>query len=204
MINVQDPNRISLVAAKKKKDDFIIFLDLDGTITSWLTAACELCDINIADPKIRDELKKGVFLDDIGAISEKDMWDKISDEGTKFWEDLESLPWADKLIKEMEKLGEVYFLTSPGSCVPAPTGKMQWIKDHGYNTDNLILAKNKHYCAAPNRILVDDSEKKVVKFREFGGHAFHWPNDLRLIDGDENVDEVIEKLKKEIENYKNG
>ena len=203
MVSVQDPNRINICAEKKNKSDFIIFLDLDGVLSSWLTAACKICDVDIDDTDIRDKLKSGIYLDKMGVISEKDMWEKIDKHGTDFWRNLEPLPWADKLIKEMEKLGKVCFLTSPGYCLSAPTGKMQWIKDKGYNIMNLIIAKEKHYCAAPNRILIDDSDNKIAKFREYGGHAFHWPNDFKLIDGDEKVDEVIEKLKKEIESYKN-
>ena len=112
-------------------------------------------------------------------------------------------PWADKLIKEMEELGQVYILTSPGECTSAATGKMNWIKKHfpEYIT-KFICTKDKWMCAAKNRILIDDSEKKIRKFRERNGHAFLWPNDLKLLDGDIDVDETIEKLKAEIKEYK--
>jgi len=202
MVKIAGSNKIKLSYGPKKKE-FLVYLDLDGVISQWLMAAGKSCDIDINDEDIRAELKDGTYLDETGLISEEDMWKKIESEGTDWWANLDLNPWAKKLVEEMEKLGTVYILTSPGSCVSAPSGKMEWIEKHFPDLlTKLIIVKDKWLCAGKNRILIDDSEKKIEDFREHGGHAFHWPNDLALLDGDIDVDETIEKLKEEIEEYK--
>ena len=202
MVRVGDPNKIKLSYGPEKKE-FIVAVYLDGIIVSWLTAVCKLCDIDINDEDIRDELKDGVYLDAMGVISEEDMWGAIDREGVSFWANLDPLPWAKKLMKAMEELGTVYILTSPGKCISAPSGKMEWLEKHFPEyLEKFICVRDKWIAAGEIDILVDDSIKKVEAFREHGSHAFHWPNDLRLLDGEEDVDEVIEKLKEEIKEYK--
>jgi len=175
---------------------------MDGVLSNWMDKACETVDVDPTDDKIRSQLKGGAWLDDIRGIDEKDMWDKISAGGTDWWANLEIFDWSKRLVNRMKKEGEVYFLTSPGSCIPAPSGKMQWIENHLQMVEQLIIAKDKHLCAGPNRLLIDDSEKKIEAFRKNGGHAFHWPMQYRIDDGDENIDDVFEKLLYDIKGYK--
>lgn len=203
-MKIQCPNNIKI--GKKKENKFFIHVDMDGVMSFWLKEACKVCDIDMKDEKIYQELKKGVYLEDIdGLITSEDMWDKVEKEGTDFWANLELFPWAKKLIAEMEKLGQVYILTSPGTCVPAPTGKMIWIKKYFPQLlKKLIICKDKERLATPNSILIDDTEGKIEAFRKEGGHAFLWPNFLKLLDGDIDADETIDKLVSEIKGYANG
>ena len=202
-MKIQGANEIKLSSAKKKKD-FIIYIDLDGVISNWLQAACDINEIDIKEPKLYKELSDGAFLDKIDWLNGESVWNKIDEEGTKFWSELKILPWGKKLVTEMEKLGTVYFLTSPGECVTAPTGKFEWIKKHFGNDYVLrtIICKDKWLCASPNSILVDDSEHKVDTFRENGGHSFLWPNCLKMLDNIVNSDETIDELKSLVQKYK--
>jgi len=202
MVQIQGSNKIKLSYGPEKKE-FIIGIDMDGVISQWLMSACKTCDLDINDEDLRAELKEGALLDQMGVIDEKDLWKLIKAEGVEWWANLGINPWSKKLVEEMEKLGTVYILTSPGSCTTAPSGKMEWIEKHFPDlVTKFICGKDKWLCANKNRILIDDSTDKVEKFREHGGHAFLWPNDLKLLDGDEDVDEAIEKLKEEIKGYK--
>lgn len=202
LVKIKSPSNLKCSSKKEKK--FIIFLDMDGCCTNWLKGACELFDFDINEKEFRNQLSTGIDLDKTGRISGKELWDKIDKAGTDFWSKLDILPWAKKLIEEMEKLGEVYFLTSPGTCVPAPSGKMEWVNKYFPKMiERLIICKNKEMCANKNAVLVDDSEKKVEKFREAGGHAFLWPNNLKLED-EGNSDGIIDKLVKEVKGYING
>ena len=202
MIKIQGYNKIEPTCGSKKEEEFIIFLDLDGVISNWIKATTELLDIEITDD-LRDKLKAGEYLDNTGVITEKEMWDKITEAGSEFWSEMELYPWSHKLIDEMEKLGTVYFLTSPGSCVPAPSGKMAWIKEHFGDeyVKKLIICKDKFRLATSNSVLIDDTDKKIEAFKE-KGKVFHWPNDLALQDGDIDVDETIEELKEKIKGWK--
>ena len=49
---------------------------------------------------------------------------------------------------------------------------------------DMFLGCKKHLFANPNILLVDDTEKKIKQFRDYGGHAFKWPCPLSIIDGD--------------------
>ena len=70
----------NLKTAKKKENNFISFVDLDGVLTNWLDATAKLCKIDFKDKEIRDELKKGTFIDDLGIVSEDELWRKINKE----------------------------------------------------------------------------------------------------------------------------
>jgi len=196
MIRINGPNQIRIQS--QKKDDFFIFIDMDGVISYWMKDACKLCGVDLDDKEIRDKLKSGIRLEDMGIVSDEEMWSLITEEGEDFWANLELFPWSKELVRRMEKLGDVFFLTSPGSCIHSPSGKMEWIKEH-FGIEYMkktIITKHKYMCAAPNRVLIDDEKNKVQKFREFGGHAFIWPDCLCLLDGDKDVNGVTDKLEK--------
>lgn len=211
MLIVKDPNKIRL-AEKKDKNKIRIFIDIDGVLADWLGKACETCGIDDNDSKIRDVLKDGGMLQDLRDYikDENEMWQKIEKEGSDWWRDLELLPWAKKLYNEMDKLGEVALLTSNGkiteyvdSAGSAAKGKCEWVKKH-FNTNSLIIAHDKHFCASSNTILIDDSPDKIEKFIEWGGHGFLWPNQYRLKDEDVevDVDDIIKALCEMIEEIK--
>jgi len=198
-IKIQCPNEIKLSSSKKDKEQLFIFCDFDGVLTNWLDAAAKICDIDPKDPKIRQELKKGTYLDKLGMITDKAMWENIDECGTDFWSDLQNLPWTTRIVQETRSLGELYFLTSPGSCLPASSGKMMWLSNNFPDLlDKLIICKDKHVFAGKNRFLIDDDIKKIEMFRKHGGHAFQWPNQYKLLDGDEDVERVLDRLIHEI------
>ena len=202
MIRIKAPNLITI--AKKKENNVTIFIDLDGVLSDWMDAACKLCDIDPNDEAIRKQLKKGKYLDELGVISDEEIWDKINAKGTSFWAELELFSWAKKLVQSMEKQGEMYFLTSPGECIPACSGKVEWVDKH-FGKEYIkktIICYPKEQCAGPNKILIDDSEKKIEKFRDSGGHAFLWPQQYKFDDGEENIDEIIDELTKQIHQLK--
>jgi len=196
MVNIQSPNKIIL--AKKKKKKINVFLDMDGCISNWLQAACDLCDIDLNDEEIRQKIKKrDGFLD--GHVDEKTLWKNIKNEGVDFWANLELFPWSKKLYNTLEKLADEFaILSSPGKypeiAASACDGKVIWLDKHFNNKERYIFGYKKYLCASKNTILVDDSRNKIGPFIEAGGHGFRWPNPLELIDGDVDVDDTIEEL----------
>jgi len=176
-------------------------LDIDGCVSAWLKAACDACGLDINDPKIRKPLKDGKLLHDVANISEEDMWDKINANGIKFWSELELLPWAKELYNRTSKLADVCFLTSPGrltkSAAYAAAGKILWVDKH-FATTKILIGYNKEFCASKNTILVDDSDSKINKFLEHGGNVFRWPNDLKLLDKEVDLEETLKRLEEAI------
>jgi len=194
-INIQSPNKISLA---KKKRKIKIFLDMDGVLSDWLGGACRLCNVDLNDKKIREELKKEKgFLEN--HVDEQVLWDEIRAAGEDFWADLELFPWAKKLYNTLKELGDEFsILSSPGKfpdvACTACHGKVYWLDEHFDNNKDYIFAYNKAICANENAILVDDSQHKIDPFIEAGGHGFLWPDPLSLMDGDVDVDKTIDEL----------
>jgi 5'(3')-deoxyribonucleotidase len=173
-----------------------IFIDMDGVLSNWLDAACESLGIDVKNKEIRQKTKGGIWLDQMGFFTEEEMWNIITAEGTDWWANLPIYPWATRLINKMKEFGEIHFLTSPGLCEMAPTGKVQWImKFFGKEyLRQLIIAKHKYMCAGPDRILIDDSERRLKEFVDAGGYGFLWPCPFSIEDGDIGVDDTIEKI----------
>ena len=195
-IPCKDGNKI-IIAETKATKRFKIFVDVDGVLAAWMKSACEACNLDINDKDLRNFIKEGNYLDKYNNLGDAAMWRLINDLGEDFWVNLELLPWAKKLYGEMSKLGEVCFLTSPSkhaeTAAIASSGKVKWIDKH-FKTTKWIIAYNKEFMASDDSILIDDSEEKIISFRKWGGHAFHWPNDLKLLDKDIDVDETINEL----------
>ena len=194
MVKIQSPDRIMVEGTKKK--DIRIFLDLDGVVVDWIGGSCKVTGLDTEEKENRKRLKKGDRIYNILGISEKEMWKKI-DATENWWEDLELLPWGKKLYDALSRVGSVCFLTSPSDNSNSFSGKAEWIKKYFPNTEFLI-GKPKEFCAAPNSILVDDSDHKINKFRKWKGNAFLWPNQYKIMDGDVDIDETIDELLEKI------
>ena len=128
----------------------------------------------------------------------------MADCGMKWWKNLEKLPWSDDLVEAILPLGELAFLTSIGDhrennkfSAGAAMGKVFWC-NRWFPDIPLIMTHDKHFCAAPNAILIDDNAKKIAKFKKWGGNAFHWPSQYCFEDGDLSVEKYIEDLTKKI------
>jgi len=198
---VQDPNKIVLAA--KKKNKLRIAVDIDGVLSYWEKAAAETCGVDYEDEKIREEMKNGKRMEEFVGGDSK-MWPMIDKEGESWWEDMEKLPWADDLVNMLKKeTKDFFFLSSPSKSPICYSGKLKWVlKNYPKEDRSLFLGCKKHFVANPNVLLVDDTEKKVKQFREYGGHAFKWPCPLSIIDGDLKIEDVLQDLKDYIQEIK--
>ncbi len=201
-MKIQGANKI-IIANKNKKNSLRIMLDIDGVVAYWEKAAAETCGVDYKDQKIRDAIKNGKRLETYVGGDDK-MWPIIDKEGEKWWEDLERLSWADDLINLLKKeTKDLAFLSSPSKNPICYSGKIKWVlKHYPKMSRNIFLGCKKHLIANSNIFLVDDTEKKCKKFREYGGHAFLWPCPLSLIDGDVDIEDIFKELKDSIKDLK--
>jgi hypothetical protein len=105
----------------------------------------------------------------------------------------------------MQKLGEVAFLSSGGNIHRrtegvgiANYGKTQWVAKN-FPDSSLILTREKYLCASSNTILIDDTEKKIKQFANYGGNTFHFPHPYKIIDGELEFQDVLKGLERKIE-----
>lgn len=194
MIEIKDPYKI-LLSQKTNGKKLRIFCDLDGVICDWEKAATKTLGLYIDDPKVRALIKNGKRIEEfVGGDSV--MWPLIDTEGEVWWENLELFPWSMKLVFELRRRTELFsFLTAPSNNPICAAGKVRFMKKHfGEKFKDFLIGKNKHLCAASNTFLVDDDKRKVDRFREHGGHAYLWPQALKLLDGDIDIEETFKEM----------
>jgi 5'(3')-deoxyribonucleotidase len=95
-----------------------------------------------------------------------------------FWDDLPVYPWAYELLEVCRSFGNVYFASSPGMCDEAATGKLNWLRWHGFlgkRDMNYMLGHDKWLMANPGNVLIDDSDIQVQHFHGSGGQTILFP-----------------------------
>ena len=195
---VMKGNNKIIVGSKKnsKGKGLRLAVDLDGVLAYWEKSAAETCGVDYEDEKIREEIKNGKRMEEFVGGDDK-MWPMIDKEGEEWWEDMEKTPWADDLVALLKKESkDFFFLSSPSKHPICYSGKIKWVlKNYPKEDRSLFLGCKKHLVANSNVLLVDDTDKKIKKFREYGGHAFKWPCSLSIIDGDVKIEDVLQDLK---------
>ena len=150
----------------------IIFLDMDGVLADFITAALKL-HFGKAWRKVMDAWPKGVYetYKHMGLTVET-FWDKINAAGTEFWANLPLFEWTEDLIEVCRSFGSICLLSAPSQHVSCVHGKLQWIQRVlGKKFRDFVLTPRQHkqLLAAPGRYLVEDSEQNAAEFMEAGG-----------------------------------
>ena len=149
--------------------DPIIFLDLDGVCANFVDSAIVANKLEFS----HDDVTEYGFWS-LAGISSNQFW-KAIDSHPNFWEGMASYPWFERL-KEMVGQYEFHVCTSPSKSPSCFSGKATWIADNfGSQFRDFFLTPQKHLLAGPNRILIDDSDDKIQRFRNHGGHGILFP-----------------------------
>jgi len=149
-----------------------ILLDMDGVITDFLSRALALHDAE----DLLQQWPQGVSdAPEALGLSKDDFWKPIDAVGTEFWETLPTYPWSRELVEQLQEVAPVTILTNPGnqsaSCV---AGKVQWLKGQLPGVPYL-MGPEKHLCAKPGAVLIDDRTKNVTSFSAAGGQTILFP-----------------------------
>lgn len=149
----------------------IIFWDMDGVLADWQKAACKTMNADY-DKVIANWNNEWDLASQLG-VSKGYMWSKI-DAIHDWWEHIEPYPWLDELLK-IAKKNESYILSAPHITRSCAAGKIAWISKHTKFGGRVILTKHKYLCAGPDRILIDDNDKKCAEFEKAGGNVILFP-----------------------------
>lgn len=178
-----------------------IAVDLDGVLCRFEEAACNLLGIDLEDSVIRNRLKTEKIDQLVGKAA---MWAAINREGYNFWANLRPYDWTRTFYTGLQQSvdGHVYICTAPPSDPQGSAGKVYWTRKHlKLDSKNLVITPSKWLLASPEAFLIDDDERKVKSFREAGGHAFLFPNALRIMDGDVPYGTMLLELTKQIQDW---
>jgi hypothetical protein len=148
-----------------------IYLDMDGVLANFAGSAAALFHKNeegLVWPEIVKSTGKTVSSIHVplGLESEDELWDKINEKGTEFWENLEFYPWRDELWDLCESIADTMICTSPARYGECALGKTRWLqawKGEAFRK-YIFIPGRKHLLAAPGTVLIDDYDKKAEEF----------------------------------------
>ena len=150
-----------------------IFLDLDGILVDFVNGSLKA--LNISNYTITPSVNNIEKWEGVN-VTKSQFWKAIDATNEHFWADLEKYDHANDLVKLCESYGEVFILSSPSRNPYCSAGKKMWMDKHFPRLSNkMILTSHKYLCAAPNRILIDDTTAMTDKFTEYGGTAILLP-----------------------------
>jgi 5'(3')-deoxyribonucleotidase len=165
------------------KNKKTVFLDLDGVLVDLFTGIEKKFGLTKGFLARKPYLCRPNSMDLANKLgmTEEDFWGTKAN-SIEFWENLPKYDWSDDLIMALfsnENIEDCYVLTAPSKICPAcSSGKVAWLNKHYpffVKSGKLIISTNKSLLAGENRILIDDTVKKVWGFHEAGGEVMLWP-----------------------------
>lgn len=169
---------------------------MDGVLADFHQGVCDLWGVNLE----RSQLPKPwpyaieqniteLFCKPDKKITASQMWKVINEKSTEqdFWFNLKPYPWAHELYRICLHYGsEVIISTSPGYHHGAWSAKIRWLQHHlGHHAKDVMMGPRKELLAAPNHLLIDDSQENCDMFRAAWGKAIvfpqFWNNNYTLV-----------------------
>ena len=132
-----------------------IYVDLDGVLVDF-----EKQYDNYSEMSMKDA-------DEKYSTNSEEFWKPINDNGVEFWSEM---PWMQdgKELWSYIKPHNPTILSSPARGEACPEGKTIWIKRE-LGEIPYIYEKNKYKYSGENKILIDDTEKKITDWVDNGG-----------------------------------
>ncbi len=165
-----------------------VFFDMDGCLCDFVRGALKLHnreDVDVATVPWGMEAHLG--------ITPAEFWSPL---GFGFWANLGKLEDGFGLLAVAEQLvgaRNIGLLTSPCDTSGCYDGKKAWVKKHlPEYTKRLFTGSAKELMGAPTKILVDDHDPNVERFREGDGKAVlvprPWNSGRALVNPDGSFD----------------
>lgn len=141
-------------------------LDMDGVIVDFVKGAC--LHHNRSSPYLQEENLGNWDIDKMWGMTHDECFDLPS----SFWESLEWTKAGKEIVRIAEELvgrHNVYILSNPSEHANAVIGKLAWIKrEMPEYRKKWFFGTEKHAVGGHNRLLIDDSDKNVEKYRAKG------------------------------------
>jgi len=143
------------------------FLDMDGVLVDFSGVVEHVYGIKI------DRWDFDYF---IPGMTKEEFWLSCTE---NFWSDL---PWTEegkdilRIVEDFFDKEKICLLTSPCRTKGSMEGKRRWIEKHMPNyLGQFLMGKPKHFCATHESVLIDDSDKNIKNFLEYGGNTILIP-----------------------------
>lgn len=138
-----------------------IFVDLDGVLADWFTAASKMLNNNFKDG------------------SNDFDWEDLFNSNPNMYRELPLMPDAMLLWKHIEKYNPVILTAIPSRWhwPQATAQKRNWVHEHfGEHVDvrfGPFAIDKQFHCVHNQCLLIDDMEKNIVQWKAAGGPAIH-------------------------------
>lgn len=170
-----------------------VLLDLDDVCNRFTMTALHYMGCRI-DPLRYDEYPVACQWDIVCAantllgyerFTKSDFWEHIP---RKFWANVPPSAEFGSLIGFCESLvgqENVCLLTSPTIDPDCLAGKLEWIHQFAprWLHRSFLVGPRKQFCAHGEALLIDDADKNVKAFREWGGQAVLVPRPWNSLHG---------------------
>lgn len=152
-----------------------IFLDVDGVLADFASAAVRACGFPDLVPS------HWHFYEDMGLTAEE-MWERIHADPL-FWENLPEYEWYEELVDMCMDIAPVTIVTHPADHPDSWAGKYLWLKERAWTHEDIVFTSQKHLLAGPGRLLIDDSAENCVLWRAHGGTRIMFPCPWNVLSG---------------------
>ena len=152
-------------------------LDLDGVLIDFLSAAHQYHGLPYSYSNYPYELGSFANVPPAqGTLSTREFWDAFD---RNFWVNLPWIQEGHEILRTLEYAfgrENICLLTSPTINPESIIGKIEWIKRElpDYKRRYLV-GPAKHFCAGPDTVLVDDTDKNINAFKAGGGQTILVP-----------------------------
>jgi hypothetical protein len=182
----------------ERKPEPVCFLDMDGVLSDFVTAAHAIHKRPFAMADVRWK-----FNESLGFVNETagDFWSPM---GREFWANLDWTPEGRDLLRGVEKIfgpHNIALLTSPCETDGCRDGKVDWVRKHIPQYERrMMMGGDKFLVAGPMKVLVDDHDGNCDKFVLGGGNVVRVPRpwneqrDRVWPDGSYDVRELLGQL----------
>ncbi len=154
-----------------------VFMDLDEVFADFMGSALRLH--GWTREGLEEVRPPGVWCaaSSMG-MSPEEFWRPITEQGERFWIDIEPLPWATELVELLAPLEEWYIVSSPSRHLSSRTGKLKWVQQHlPQKLDHCFLTSRKAlFGRIPGAWLVDDRVDNLTAFTKAGGNGIVFPS----------------------------
>lgn len=156
-----------------------VLLDQDGIIADFVGQSCVTLKRDY--PYTTLESMGCWEIEKLFGMTARAFWANI-DFSEEFWSMMPKTPEADELVAlagNLVGMDNVGIATAAHLTPNVILGKRKWIaRNYPQFRDRVIIGRAKEFMAGPHRLLIDDKDSNVQKFREAGGHAIlvprHW------------------------------
>lgn len=169
-----------------------ILLDVDGVFARFVEDILDQSGCPLKPEEINDWQMFEMMTPDV----QERAFDIMTKE--KFWREMSLYPFAKEMVKEFQKVGDVFFLTAPYArnpqgwlCKEWGWARQQWLQEHfGFTFDKIIMSYSKG--VVQGDILIDDRMKNIEEWKKENpdgkaflvekpySQMFAWPNRIRI------------------------